>query len=109
MEKTENNSNIDISTSYKSWGENQIARLLERNRIAYQYEYPLAVVDRGKTRIYYPDFRLPEYGLVIEYFGVNGDSRYDERRRHKIEIYKNRLQNIEDGFYFVVAFSTKIY
>jgi len=43
---------------YRSRGEEQIARFLERNGIAYQYEYPLAVIDQGKTRIYYPDFRL---------------------------------------------------
>jgi hypothetical protein len=77
-----------IQPLYKSWGEEQIARLLDRNGISYQYEYPVAVVDRGKTRLNYPDFRLPEYGLVIEYFGVNGDSGYEERKRHKIEAYK---------------------
>jgi len=77
-----------IKPPYKSWGEEQIARLLDRNRITYQYEYPVAVVDRGKTRIYYPDFRLPEYGLIIEYFGVNGDSGYDQQKEHKIEVYK---------------------
>ena len=77
-----------MNPSYNSWGEEQIARLLDRSRITYQYEYPVAVVDRGKTRIYYPDFRLPEYGLIIEYFGVNGDSGYDQRRRHKIEVYR---------------------
>ena len=72
----------------KSKGEVQIARLLERNGIAYQYEYPLALIDRGKTRIWYPDYRLPEYGMIIEYFGVNGNSGYDERTRHKMEVYK---------------------
>jgi len=77
-----------IRPAYRSWGEEQIARLLDRSRITYQYEYPVAVVDRGKTRIYYPDFRLPEYGLIIEYFGVNGDSGYDQQKRHKIEVYK---------------------
>ena len=88
MEQAERNSKSSINPSYKSWGEEQIARLLDRNRIMYQYEYPLVVVDRGKTRIYYPDFRLPAYGLIIEYFGVNGDSGYDERTRHKMEVYK---------------------
>ena len=77
-----------INPPYKSWGEEQIARLLDRNRITYHYEYPVAVVDEGKTRLYYPDFRLPEYGLIIEYFGVNGNPDYDARRRHKIEVYK---------------------
>jgi hypothetical protein len=73
---------------YKSWGEEQIARLLDREGIAYQYEYPLAVVDRGKVRIHYPDFRLPEHGIIIEYFGVNGEKQYDEKTRHKIELYR---------------------
>ena len=73
----------------KSRGEVEIAKLLERNEIAYQYEYPLTVIDRGKTRIWYPDFRLPEYGVIIEYFGVNGDSGYNARTRHKMEVYKN--------------------
>ena len=84
-----NKYNRGISTTYKSWGEEQIARLLERNGISYQYEYPVAVVDRGKTRIYYPDFRLPEYQLIIEYFGINGNSGYDQQKKHKIEVYKN--------------------
>jgi len=80
----------------KSKGEVQIARLLERNGIAYQYEYPLALIDHGKTRIWYPDYRLPEYGMIIEYFGVNGDSGYDERTRHKMEVYK---QNGIEGLF----------
>lgn len=88
MEQDERNYAESISQNYKSWGEEQIARLLDRSRITYQYEYPVAIVDRGKTRIYYPDFRLPEYGLIIEYFGVNGDSGYDQRTKHKMEVYK---------------------
>jgi hypothetical protein len=51
---------------FKSKGEYQIARFLERNQIRYQYEHPLAVVDRGRVRIWYPDFQLPEYGLILE-------------------------------------------
>ena len=77
-----------IQPAYKSWGEEQIARLLDRNCISYQYEYPVAVVDRGKTRVYYPDFRLPEYGMIIEYFGINGDSGYEQRKKHKMDVYK---------------------
>jgi len=89
MGQTEADKRYSIQPPYKSWGEEQIARLLDRNNIIYQYEYPVAVMDRGKTRLCYPDFRLPEYGLVIEYFGVNGDSGYEEQKRHKIEAYKN--------------------
>ena len=73
---------------YQSRAEVQIARLLEREGMAYSYEHPLAVVDRGRTRIWYPDFNLPEYGMIIEYFGLNGDAGYRERTRHKMQVYK---------------------
>ena len=56
--------------------------------IAFQYEYPLAVRDRGQVKIWYPDFRLPEYGPIIEYFGVNGHPGYNEQMAHKISVYR---------------------
>ena len=72
---------------FKSRGEEQIARLFDRSNIAYRYEHPTAVVDRGKTRIWYPDFYLPEYGMIVEYFGVNGSKAYDDQTKHKMEVY----------------------
>lgn len=88
MEECERDYKGATENRYKSQGETQIARLLEREGVSYKYEYPLAVVDRGKVRIYYPDFRLPEYGIIIEYFGLNGKSDYGERTKHKMEVYK---------------------
>ena len=82
-------SGASTDRGYKSRGETQIARFLGKNKIAYQYEHPVAVVDHGKTKIWYPDFSLPHYGMIIEYFGINGDSGYDERTKHKIEVYEN--------------------
>jgi hypothetical protein len=84
----ENNKCAGIRSPYRSWGEEQIARLLDRNGIVYFYEHPVAVFDRGKVRLLYPDFSLPELSLIIEYFGVNGDSEYDGQARHKVELYK---------------------
>lgn len=84
------------SRSFKSWGETQIARLLERNRIKYIYEQPTAVVDQGKTKIWYPDFTLSDYGMIIEYFGVNGKTEYDNQARHKTQVY--RTNGIEGLF-----------
>ncbi len=74
--------------AYKSKAEIQIARLLDRERIAFQYEYPLAVIDRGQTRIWYPDFRLCNYGMIMEYFGMNSDPAYRKRAKHKIQVYR---------------------
>ena len=80
---------------FKSKGEEQIARLLDRSNIAYRYEHPTAVVDRGKTRIWYPDFYLPEYGMIVEYFGVNGNKVYDDQARHKMDVYSaNGLEGL---------------
>ena len=47
--------------------------------------YPLAIMDREKVRIWYPDFRLPEYGTIIEYFGMNGNDAYNEQIVERIE------------------------
>lgn len=81
---------------YKSKAEVQIARLLDREGIAYQYEPPLAVIDRGRLRLWYPDFRLPQYGMILEYFGLNGDLGYRKRTEHKLQVY--RANGIEGVF-----------
>ena len=80
--------NFEKYSSFKSKGEREIAEFLEEQNIAYQYEYPLAIVDRGKVRVNYPDFRLPEYGMILEYFGMTGDEAYDEQMAHKMKTYK---------------------
>ncbi len=51
------------------------------------YEHPLAVIDRGKVRIWYPDFYLPDYGMIIEHFGVHGNAEYDRWTEHKMKVY----------------------
>jgi hypothetical protein len=72
---------------------------LTRQKIVFQYEYPLAIKDRGQVRLWYPDFRMPQYyGMIIEYFGMNGNSGYDEQTIHKIETYK---QAGIEGIYLV--------
>lgn len=85
---------------YKSKGEQRIAAFLKSRDIAFQYEYPLAIRDRGQVRIWYPDFRLPEYGTIIEYFGMNGNTAYHEQMAHKISTY--RAAGI-DGIYLTEA------
>lgn len=74
---------------YKSRGEERIADYLQNQKIAFHYEYPLAIVDRDQVRIWYPDFRLPEYNMIIEYFGINGNAAYNEQIAHKMQSYQN--------------------
>jgi hypothetical protein len=82
--------------AYKSKAEIQIARLLDREGIAFRYEHPLAVIDRSKTRIWYPDFSLSGYGMIIEHFGMNDDPGYRKRAEHKMRVYR---ENGIDGVF----------
>ena len=74
--------------AYKSNGERRIAEYLTDQRIAFDYEYPLAIQDRGMVRLWYPDFRLRDYGMILEYFGVNNDEAYNDQIAHKIMTYQ---------------------
>ena len=73
---------------YRSKAEAKIAEFLGDCKIEFKYEYPLAVRDRGLVKIWYPDFLLPAYSTIIEYFGVNGIAEYDRQTEHKIDVYK---------------------
>ena len=70
-----------------SVGEKQIARMLSRYSVRFFYEYPVAVIDRGKVRVWYPDFWLPDFGVAIEYNGVVHDKDYAEGVEHKKAVY----------------------
>lgn len=72
---------------YKSYMERQIAELFEKSDIPFIYEKPTAVVDYGKTKIWYPDFTLG-YGIVVEYFGVSNNKEYEYRASHKLDVYR---------------------
>ena len=72
---------------YRSEKEASIAGMLRHYNLSFRYEHPLAIKDRGRTRLWYPDYLLPDQGLVIEYCGLNGNSDYDAGVQHKKEVY----------------------
>lgn len=56
----------------KSYGEMDIANFLAQNSVQYIYEKPYEFDTRtSEYGQYNPDFYLPEYGIYIEYFGIN--------------------------------------
>ena len=78
--------------NYKSKGEKAIAEVLKKYNLEFQYEHPLLIKetreeDTEKLRIWYPDFWLPKYSIVIEYFGMNTES-YLKGKKAKQDAYK---------------------
>lgn len=73
---------------YKSSGERQIAAFLDRAGIKFEYEAAVAIRERGYQRIWYPDFKLPEYNLFVEYLGVEQSPQYDQRSNYKMKTYQ---------------------
>jgi hypothetical protein len=72
---------------FRSWGELQIARMLKRHGLGFQYEQPVAVVEHGKTRLWYPDFQLSGQGVLLEYCGRPHDPAYAEGMARKQAVY----------------------
>lgn len=56
----------------KSYGEMDIANFLLQNGVRYIYEEPYKIDTRtSEYGQYKPDFYLPDYGIYIEYFGID--------------------------------------
>ena len=83
-----------LEPPYKSRGEAKVGRLLDRYGIPFFYEQPIVVFDRGKHRIWRPDFTLPSCGgLIVEYAGMPDVLEYAAGICHKHEVYsRNRVR-----------------
>ena len=74
---------------YRSRGEAQVGRLLDRYGISFFYEMPTVIYDRGRFRVWRPDFTLPTYGsLIVEYAGMPDRPAYMDGVRHKQKAYR---------------------
>lgn len=74
---------------YKSTGEYEVAKLLHEMGIDFEYEFPISVIDEDKTKIWYPDFYLKEYQVVVEYFGMyNHNEAYRDSVEHKKDVFQ---------------------
>lgn len=61
--------------------------MFERYGVPFHYEQPVAVNDRERTRIWYPDFFLCGQGLFLEYGGREHDPAYAQGLAHKQAVY----------------------
>jgi hypothetical protein len=77
-----------LEPPYKSRGEAQVGRLLDRHGVPFFYEQPTLIYDRGRHRLWRPDFSLPTYnGLIVEYAGMPDKPDYAAGIRHKQHAY----------------------
>ena len=77
----------------KSEGEKQIANFLFEHGINYNYEK--AIYWKGTP--YRPDFSLRlknDSEVIIEYFGLTNNAKYDQERKKKIVFWKNKPEFI---------------
>jgi len=84
------NSLVDIvsQAAYRSSGEKKIAAFLDGAGIKFEYEVAVAIRERGYQRIWYPDFKLPEYNFFIEYLGIEQSPQYDQNSNYKLKTYQ---------------------
>jgi hypothetical protein len=74
----------------KSEGEKKVWKFLNELGIDVRYEQPFMIQDsHNYWRIFYPDFYLPDFGILIEYYGVENNENYDKIRDDKKEAYSN--------------------
>lgn len=78
-----------LEPPYRSRGEAQVGRMLDRYGMPFYYEHPTLVYDRGRHRVWHPDFLLPEQnGLIVEYAGMMDVADYAAGIKHKREAYR---------------------
>lgn len=65
----------------RSGGERQIANWLDGHGIPYRYEARVAGLR--------PDFHIPDQDVVVEYWGMAGHRRYDDRMAVKTARYED--------------------
>ena len=83
-----------LEPPYRSRGEAQVGRLLDRYGIPFQHEQPTLVYDRGRPRTWHPDFTLYD-GLILEYAGMMDVPDYAAGIRHKQRAYaRNGLRTL---------------
>ena len=77
-----------LEPPYRSKGEAQVGRLLDRYGLPFFYEQPILVLDDGGYRFLNPDFTLPTYNsLVLEFAGMPDRPDYMRKLHYKQRAY----------------------
>jgi hypothetical protein len=75
---------------YRSRGEAQVGRLLDRHGIPFLYEQPTLIHDDGRHRVWHPDFTLPDLASrIVEYAGMPDVPEYARSIQYKQRVYRD--------------------
>ena len=78
-----------LEPPYRSRGEAQVGRLLDRYGIPFLYEHPLLLLNQDRYQLWHPDFTLlQEPFLIIEYAGMPDVPEYMAKLQQKQGIYQ---------------------
>ena len=78
-----------IEPAYRSNGEAQVGRVLDRYGVPFFYEQPTLIYDRGRYEIWHPNFTLPDRnGLLVEYAGMMDVPENAADIERKREVYR---------------------
>lgn len=91
---------LNPSSHYKtmSSGERKIEKVFDAYGIPFEYERPLLVKDKGKQRIWYPDFSLNTYGVLVEYYGITKQPDYLRGIDYRLNVYKANHYDVVDMY-----------
>ena len=93
----------------KSYEECEIANFLYRNGISYEYEHPYEHdTATSERRQYQPDFYLPDAGIYIEHFALNGSGNtppFIDRDEYLQSMDWKRQLHAEHGTILIETFS----
>ena len=93
----------------KSYEECEIANFLYLNGVAYDYEASYEhETATAEKRQYKPDFHLPDYGIYIEHFGIDGAGNtapFVDREKYIEEMAWKRQVHAQNGTVLVETYS----
>lgn len=84
----------DNKKKYRSAGERILAEVFKEGGYNFTYEPRMYVEekrdnDSDKGRLWYPDFLLEDFGIIVEYVGLVDDKDYMKGIEHKRKVYED--------------------
>ena len=78
---------------FESAGEKKVADFLKKKGLDFDYQKPIIVRHDDKVSIWYPDFYLNDFNIVIEYFGMVEKFSYVKSMKYKQAIFHKEKIN----------------